>query len=386
MAEPTDPATAWTLAVARRLRADGVVVTAGQVLACVRGLRLLDAATDAPLRRRVGRVTLVSDPAGLAAFDRLGDLAGPPPRPLPPVAVPSRPDAGGLDAAVDRPGAPAAPDASLVAGRHASARERLRTRRFDALGPGERAAVQRALAELRVTTPRRRSRRRRPSRRGELDLGRSLDRAVAGLGEVIDPVLRAPDRRRRPLVVVLDVSGSMAPAARALLGFALAARRTAGGRDRAAVEVFAFGSRLTRLTRLLDRRDPDAALVAAASAVVDWDGGTRIGASLDALVREHGPRGVLRGAVVVVCSDGLERGDPALLGRAAGALRRRCHRLIWVTPLAGDDAFAPTQRGLAAALAHVDVLLPGHDLASVEELARAVGRAVAPAPRRAYAP
>jgi uncharacterized protein with von Willebrand factor type A (vWA) domain len=168
--------------------------------------------------------------------------------------------------------------------------------------------------------------------------------------------------------VLLDVSGSMAAHARALLRFAVAARRTADREAARRVEVFAFGTRLTHLSDALAARDPDAAIAAAAARVVDWDGGTRIGASVDELVRVWARRGVLRGAVVVICSDGLERGDPALLAAALARLRRHAHRVVWVNPLAGDARFEPSQRGMAAALPSIDELVPGHDLASLEQL------------------
>jgi uncharacterized protein len=257
-----------------------------------------------------------------------------------------------------------------VAGGVASVRERLRHRRFDRASEEELAERSgRALRTLQLAVPHRTSRRTRPGRGGELDLARTLDRAVTDDGELFDRAWRERRTRPRRLVLLLDVSGSMAGNARAMLRFAVAARRAAmrePGRD---VEVFAFGTRLTRLTDALVRPDPDAAIAAAAAEVVDWDGGTRIGASVDQLVRRWGPRGLLRGAVVVVCSDGLERGDPELLGRAMARLRRSVHRIVWVNPLAGDPRFEPSQRGMRAALPHVDVFLPGHDLAALEDLA-----------------
>jgi uncharacterized protein with von Willebrand factor type A (vWA) domain len=176
-------------------------------------------------------------------------------------------------------------------------------------------------------------------------------------------------RRRlkpRPLVLILDVSGSMADYSRGLVQFAYSARRGAASR----VEVFCFGTRLTRVTRELTHRRPDAALERAARAVVDWEGGTRIGASVDAFVRDWGRRGLARGGVVVICSDGLDRGDPALLDRALERLSRQCHRVVWLNPHRGDDAdFRPSTLGMMVAAPHVDVLMSGHDLRSLEELA-----------------
>jgi len=376
--EPSE-AHRWIGAAIAALRAAGVRVTTGQAIACARALAApgLDA-NDPWARVAVGRLTLVSDLASLRVYDEVVPRLIP--RPESVLSAEPSPTAaeGGVDAAVDTSathGPEGAEQDVLVAGRHAVEQERLRHRRFDRTTADERAAIDRAVRTIRLTPPRRPGRRRRPGPRGDLDLARTLERALQGTGELLEPSLQLRRRRPRPLVLVLDVSGSMAPVARTMLGLAVAARRSGQGADRRRVEVFAFGTRLTRLTDALDRRDPDAALAEAAARVVDWDGGTRIGASLDTLVRTWGPRGVVRGAVVVVCSDGLERGDPKALGAAAMRLRRRCHRLVWVTPLTGDPGFEPRQRGLAAALPAIDVLLPGHDLASIEELAGVIAGA-----------
>jgi uncharacterized protein with von Willebrand factor type A (vWA) domain len=160
----------------------------------------------------------------------------------------------------------------------------------------------------------------------------------------------------------------MAPYSRALLQFAFAAM--AAGRR---VEVFVFGTRLTRVTRTLRTRDPDRALHEIGRLVRDWEGGTRIGESLKTLLDGWSQRAALRGAVVVMCSDGLERGDPELLRAQMTRLRRLAHRLVWVNPLKGSPRYEPLARGMAAALPSVDVFLSGHNLARVEELARAIG-------------
>ena len=171
--------------------------------------------------------------------------------------------------------------------------------------------------------------------------------------------------RLRPLVLILDVSGSMTDYSRSLLQFAYSARRAA-----TRVEVFCFGTRLTRITRELENRRPDEALSRAAEAVVDWDGGTRIGESLAAFVRDWGRRGTSRGAIVVICSDGLDRGDPAVLDKALERLGRLCHRIVWLNPHAtGGAGFRPSTLGMMVAAPHVDLLLSGHDLASLEEFA-----------------
>jgi hypothetical protein len=171
--------------------------------------------------------------------------------------------------------------------------------------------------------------------------------------------------RLRPLILILDISGSMADYSRALLQFAYSARRASGR-----VEVFCFGTRLTRITRPLGRRRPDDALAEAGQAVLDWEGGTKIGDSLDAFVREWGRRGLARGGVVVICSDGLDRGDPEVLASAMERLSRQCYRLVWLNPHKGGNRdFQPSTLGMMVAAPHVDVMLSGHDLNSLEELA-----------------
>ncbi|MFA9430397.1 VWA domain-containing protein [Egicoccus sp. AB-alg2] len=357
---------AHVAALAAGLRRAGVNVGTGQVTACAAALAEVDP-KDVAARYWTGRVCLCSEPAHLPVYDRVFAAVlsgGQPEPPTAPVPAP----AGGVDAGSDRPGGadPGGGD-EVHAGGLAMAHERLRHRRFDRLDQDERAEVDRLVDALRLRTPARRTRRRMPGPGGDLDLARTLDRAMRFEGEVLqfDRLTRRP--RPRPLVVVLDVSGSMAAFARPLLRFAVAAASDTA-RPRRRVEVFAFGTRLTRLTDALAVRDPDAALADAAARVVDWDGGTRIAASLEQLVRVWGRRGLLRGAVVLLCSDGLERGDGARLGATVARLRRSVHRLVWVNPLAGDPRYAPTQRGMAAALPHVDVFVPGHDLASLEDL------------------
>jgi len=185
--------------------------------------------------------------------------------------------------------------------------------------------------------------------------------------------LRRRTLRSRKLVLILDVSGSMTEYSRALLQFGhSAARVSAGpaGRLFGRVEVFCFGTHLTRITDSIQKRDPDKALAEAARSVVDWEGGTKIGACLDLFVRTWGRRGMCRGAIVVICSDGLERGHPELLATAMERLARLSHRIVWMNPLRGDNAdFQPRTVGMLAALPFVDVLLSGHDLSSLEELA-----------------
>lgn len=241
-----------------------------------------------------------------------------------------------------------------------------RHRSFAACTPEELAAVRRIIARLKLDPPRRRSRRVSPAPDGHrIDLRRTARDAVRRHGEV--DALRYTRRRQRvrPLVLLLDVSGSMSDHSRNLLQFAYSSRRAAGK-----VEVFCFATRLTRITKQLDRRRPDDAMARAAAAVSEWDGGTRIGASLDAFVRGWARRGLTRGAVVVICSDGLDRGDPQDLAEALERLSRLCHRLLWMTPHRGDAArYQPATLAMMVAEPYVDEVLGADDLASLERFA-----------------
>jgi uncharacterized protein len=243
--------------------------------------------------------------------------------------------------------------------------ELLREQDFAAYSDAERAAARRLLARLAARGPTRVSRRTRPlCRRGHIpDLRATTRASLRQGGELLERRWRAPTRRPRRMVLVLDVSGSMAPYARMLLQYVQASVAA-----RARVEAFAFGTHLTRLTHELAGRDPDAALRRAAERVTDWSGGTRIGASLATLNREHGRR-IGRGAFVVILSDGWDRGDPDELAAELGRLRRTAHRLVWLNPLAADPRYEPLTRGMRAATPHVDRLLPGNSIVSLEQLA-----------------
>ena len=248
----------------------------------------------------------------------------------------------------------------------ASDAEALRHKSFTACTPEELAAVRRIMARIRLTPPRRRTRRTAPARGGTaLDLRRMVRESMRMHGEPAELYWRARKARLRPIILILDVSGSMADYSRHLLQFAYSAKRAA-----ARVEVFCFGTRLTRVTRELDHRRPDDALALAAQTVFDWEGGTRIGASLDSFVRQWGRRGLCRGGIVVICSDGLDRGDPGVLDAAMERLARLSHRIVWMNPHKGSDpAFRPSTLGMMVAAPHIDLLLSGHDLSSLEELA-----------------
>ena len=258
------------------------------------------------------------------------------------------------------------PGQEAVLGWLASDVDALKRKSFAACTPEELAALRRIMARIRLTPPRRRTRRTTTASAGRLpDLRRTVRETMRMHGEPAELYWRRRKLRLRPLILILDISGSMADYSRNLLQFAYSAKRAA-----ARVEVFCFGTRLTRLTRALAQKNPDTALEQAARAAFDWEGGTRIGASLDAFVRDWGRRGLCRGGVVVICSDGLDRGDPEVLATAMERLARLSHRLVWMNPHKGaDPAFRPSTVGMMLAAPHIDLLLSGHDLRSLEELA-----------------
>ena len=264
------------------------------------------------------------------------------------------------------------PQSSVTAA--ASTVEQLRHRDVKALDAAEKEHLRRLLAALHLPGERRATRRLRPSLRGQVDGGRTLRAWLAAGGEPAPLRHRAPGTRPRRVVLLVDVSGSMQGYADALLRFAHAASRrgSAGG----PTEVFALGTRLTRVTREMALRDPDAAMAAVADALVDAGGGTRLGELLKQFLDLWGQRGTARGAVVVVLSDGWERGDAALLGEQMARLHRLAHRVVWSNPRKAAPGYAPIAGGMAAALPHVDDFVEGHSLAALEHLAAVVlGRA-----------
>ncbi|HAB58413.1 MAG TPA: hypothetical protein DCE75_10210, partial [Acidimicrobiaceae bacterium] len=224
--------------------------------------------------------------------------------------------------------------------------ERLQNKDFGDFDEAELREAERAMAELRVRPAARRSRRRRHSNHGDAhDLRRTVRAAMRHGGEPIELLTTKTGDRNRRLVLLLDVSGSMESYAKVLIRFAHAA--VVGRGD---VEVFALGTRLTRITRQLATRDPETAVAAAAGQVEDWSGGTRLGDSVDAFVREWGLRGMARGAIVVVLSDGWDQGGPTVMHEAMERLQRLSHKLIWVNPLKAGPGYEPTAQGMAAAL------------------------------------
>jgi uncharacterized protein with von Willebrand factor type A (vWA) domain len=245
----------------------------------------------------------------------------------------------------------------------ASPIELLREKSFAACSDAELDMLVELLRRIELAPPPRRSRRRSPAPAGAPDLRRTLRRSFRTGGEPAERYWRRRLPRPRPLVLLLDVSGSMSDYVRALL---LVAHAVVRANPRA--EVFCFGTRLTRLTSALAVRTADDALAGAAALAPDRGAGTRIGDSLKSFLDQHGHRGLARGAVVVICSDGLEIGDPALLGEQAARLARLAHRVVWLNPLKGNPEYEPLTRGMLAALPHVDAFESGHNLRSLEVL------------------
>jgi len=356
----------------RLLRGRGLPVGTGRILTFCRAVAALDR-IDRTGVYWAGRVAMVARKEDLAAYDAAFDEWFPS-RSRDVMAMISGQAMGRppeLEVVLDQgiaeeswEPAEGADGGEVPVGVLASGAEVLRGKSFDELSETERIAADHVIRALAVHLPTRHSRRYRPSPYGRrFDQRRTLRASLRTQGEPFRRAWRDRRRRARPLVLILDVSGSMSAYSRALMQFGFAAMR-AGRR----VEVFCFGTRLTRVTRALARSEPDDALQQVAAAVVDWNGGTRIGASLKELLDRWSQHVAMRGAVVVICSDGLERGDPALLAAQVARLSRLAHRLIWVNPLKGSPRYEPLARGMAAALPYVDVFLAGHNLESLESL------------------
>jgi uncharacterized protein len=246
-----------------------------------------------------------------------------------------------------------------------SAQELLRDKDFSELTDEELGRIRRMIAELASARPQRRSRRLRRHPNGTtLDLRRLVRASLATGGDPVERAFRSRVETHRKLIVLCDVSGSMEPYSRAILLFVHALLESGRG-----VEAFAFGTRLTRLTDELRGIDPERALEEASSRVVDWSGGTRIGASLKAFNDLWGRRALSRGAVVVIVSDGWERDDTVTVAREMARLARCAYSVVWVNPLKGHPDYEPLAGGMRAALPFVDRFLPGHNLTSLEEFA-----------------
>lgn len=378
----------------RRCHDAGLPVSSEHAIRLTRAL-----AISRPITRRrlycTTRAVLVSDSGQIAVFDRVfasvfGVEHGPPADrqpsadeqtvPVgddgPPVAGRDHPDDGliergaaGRRRLTDRSSSPTDLDEpELPLAVLAGAQERLHEKHFDSLDANELAALSRLMSRLELAPPLRRTRRARRDRRGDrIDLRRTLRESTRSDGDPIRLARRRRQRTRRRLVLLCDISGSMEPYARVYLQFLACAGRL--GPD---AEAFVFATRLTRLTRALQSRNPERAIAAAAAIAPDWSSGTRIGEALKTFNDRHGRRGLARGAVIVILSDGWERGDPALVGQEMERLARLAYRIVWVNPRAGAAGFEPRAGGMRAALPHCDALVSGHTLAALDEVVDAI--------------
>jgi uncharacterized protein len=375
------------VALGRSLQAAGLRVTPDRSACFVAAASLVGPTSRDHLywAARLGFVTSrdqipVFDAVFASIVDGIADPAGDPrgdPNATPPHRHAARAPAAGASPARGGAGGGADPGSGrgqsdsreLRVGVGASAAERFADIRLEELDDSEFALVGRLLRRLALATPQRRARRSRVSPRGEhLDVRATLRRSHRTGG---DPVRRLNRRRRerpRRLVGLLDVSGSMAPYARAYMLLLEGAARGAHA------ETFVFATRLTRVTKALREGRARAALERAAAAAPDWAGGTRLGEAMRTFNDSFGRRGMARDAVVVVFSDGWERGDPSLLGREMERLGRLAYRIVWVNPRVAARGFSPVTGGMAAALPYIDELVSGHSLAALDAVIEAIGR------------
>ena len=354
------------------LRAAGLPVTQDRATSFLEAAMLVGA-DDPAATYRAGRATLCAGPEDLvryghvfeAWFGAREDLPRQVPREKPRELSSPLPSGEGVET-----GAETTAEQVQVA---ASAEEVLRHRDVAALAPDEKALLDAMIRSLHPRMPRRRASRRTPWRRGELDVHRTLRTTLRQMGEPGRVEHRRRGTTARRVVLLVDVSASMRPYADALLRLAhvLTTAQTSRGR----VEVFTLGTRLTRVTPAMQTTDPERALVRAGEQVPDWSGGTRLGETLKAFLDRWGARGMARGAVVVVFSDGWERGDAAELGEQMQRLSRLAHRVVWVNPHRGKEGYLPVQGGIRAVLPHCDDFVAGHSLRSFDEVLEVVGSA-----------
>jgi uncharacterized protein len=379
-ARPGDGVAATLVAFGAELRAGGIEVGPGRVQDAIRSLELVELDDRVEVYHAL-RCTMASRVADLGPFDeaftrfwerRSSRGAAAPPAPRSEHESAAAAPGGGDGEAADAD----APMAAVY-----SAAEVLRERDFAGMTDAELEQLRRMLAPLGRLQPRRRSRRLTAAAGGGvLDHRRTLRAAMRTQGVPLERAWRRPKLIPRKLIFLCDVSGSMEPYARAMVLFLQA--MTAAGRR---VEAFAFGTRLHRLTPFLAGRDPRLALALVGAEMPDWGGGTRIGDSLKAYNRDYGRRALTRGAVVVIVSDGWERGDLGLLDHELARIHRAAHLLVWVNPLKGHAGFEPLAGGMRTAMAHVDLLLEGHNVAALESLARVLASVAQARPTAARA-
>lgn len=356
------------LGFTRALRGAGVPVTQDRAQAYLCAVAALDAG-DPRATLLAGRATLCAGPDDLERHDRVFDAYFLAREGLPRTVAKQSPSVVTmpLDSEGQGDGESEDDDVLRVA---ASETEILRQRDVAEMSAAEKALLARLFDAVHPRLPRRPAHRRTPWRRGEVDPARTLRSTLRHLGEPAEVAWRHRGKRPRRVVLLLDVSGSMSAYADALLR--LAHRFVVNGRS---VEVFTVGTRLTHVTRALRQRDAERAIVAAGQVVPDWSGGTRLGESLKVFLDRWGQRGMARGSVVVICSDGWERGDAALLGAQMQRLHRLAHKVVWANPHRGRDGYEPVQQGIVASLPFIDDFVAGHSLAAYQRLTEVVAHA-----------
>ena len=350
------------LAFARALRAGGVPVTPDRTHDFLSAAALLGA-DDPGAVRTAGRSTLCASPDDLARFDQVFEAFFNSRDGLPRRRPVTHTEPSVTDLPVDDETGEGAEEADDVIRAAASAAEVLRHRDVAAMSASEKQRLAAMFATLRPRPPLRRTARHQRWRRGRVDASRTLRESLRRMGEPSTIEWRRRAQRPRRVVLLVDVSGSMSSYADSLLR--LAHRLTHGI---GAVETFTIGTRVTHVTRAMRVRDPERALVAAGETVPDWSGGTRLGETLRFFLDRWGQRGMARGAVVVVFSDGWERGDASMLAEQMARLRRIAHRVVWVNPHRGKDGYEAVQTGVLAALPYCHDFVAGHSLATYADL------------------
>jgi uncharacterized protein len=271
--------------------------------------------------------------------------------------------------ATDTPPTPNGSEEEARLGLMASVNEIYRVKAFSQCTPIELVTLRKIMSTLKLAPPRRKTRRVETSMTGtKVFMKKMVREFMRTQGDPKDLYFSQRKLKLRRIIFILDVSGSMADYSRNLLQFAYSAKRA-----NSKVEVFCFGTRLTRITNQLDRKNPDEAMEQAGKLVLDWDGGTRIGDSLTTFVKKWGRAGASRGSIVVICSDGLDRGDPEVLENAMQTLSRISHRIIWMNPNKGDSLnFEPNTLGMKVAAPYIDEIVSGHNLKSLEEFCQTI--------------
>jgi uncharacterized protein with von Willebrand factor type A (vWA) domain len=358
------------LGFTRALRAAGVPVTQDRAHGFLAAVAIVGL-DDARATYVAGRATLCASPDDLARYDQVHEayFNARDGLPRPRAQEEATPTFGGMPMSEgDGDGGGETDDPVVRA--MASDAEVLRHRDVASLSASEKARLSAMFASLHPRLPRRRTSRHQRWHRGSVDASRTLRASLRRMGEPADIAWRRRGNKPRRVVLLVDVSGSMSGYADALLRLAHRLSHAGG-----VVETFTVGTRLTHITRALRGRDPERALIAAGETVPDWSGGTRLGETLRIFMDRWGQRGLARGAVVVVFSDGWERGDPAQLAEQMARLQRVAHRVVWVNPHRGKHGYEPVQQGVLAALPYVDDFVAGHSLATYAELLEVVASA-----------